>query len=659
MSSSVVARSVLDAHAQVTVLTIDFFDTLVTRAVAQPTHVFAVMEQHLVSTRGDKWRGFGVYRVRAEQAAREMAARTDAVRDVTFGEIVAELAVLLELSASEASFVAQYECETEVSLARAVPFGVAITEAARTRGMKVLVVSDNYMSAEHLVKMAHAAGHSWLHVADVIVSCEHGGQKFNGHIWADVVSRSGVSAEHILHVGDDAHSDAVAPGVHGIASYLNDHMRRSHRDMGNTTPAVLPLSRIEAHLRDAAHDGVWNVAEVMGAGFGALLVASQIIDVRNVVAVRDVAGVHFAARDGYVAHKVWNMLRERGVDLPEATYTAFSRSVVWRSLLTTLDAENVRRFIGDNETLSAERLERRFGCALKTVHDRTVELSAADARLVVLANAVDILASSARLRHNFLGYLTKQGLTAPGHHVVVDLGWTASTIADLAEILSDASNGAAIVEARLTGVYWDASPNRHRLALRGFAMDEFHEVDDNIRMLGGIKLFEALITAPHGSVVDFNDNAEPVFADTEPEVMAYENVVAAFTKAAIAGALAILEGTHAADVTTADVTGDAVWAAMMQVAHTPRADEVALLSQVRHVTAIDHEGSGTLLVAEAPAPNMPAARLHDVYDTLIRLHWLQGSLWQWSFHSDTRWITDEIHRSFAYMHPQWVQPPLR
>jgi FMN phosphatase YigB (HAD superfamily) len=655
------AHDVLAAHADAKVLTIDFFDTLVTRSVAQPTHVFAVMEEQLVATRGDEWRGFGVFRVRAEQAAREKAALVDAVRDVTLPEIVAELAAAMGLSADAARFLAQYECETEVSLARPVQFGVAITEAARARGMRVLIVSDNYMSSEHLVNMAHAAGYAWVQNSDVIVSCEHGGQKFNGKLWKAVIEHAGVSAQHIVHVGDDLHSDYVAPLAHGITAHVNDHMRRSHRDMGNTSPAVLPLSRIEANVRDVAQGDAWNVAEVLGAGFGALLVASQIVDVRNVLGMRDVAGVHFAARDGYLAHKVWNMLRERGVQLPEASYTAFSRSVVWRSTLISLDAESVNRFIGENELLTVERLERRVGCALVSQHDRSVELSASDARSVLVANAEAIVGACATLRQRLVAYLERQGMTRPGHHLVIDLGWTASTVADLAELVSTHTNGAAAIEARLTGVYWDASPNRHRLAMRGFAMDEFHSVDDNLRMLGGVKLFEALITAPHGSVVDFDDNNNPVFVETEPEIAAYSSVMGIIAEAAVAGALAILEGTHPSGVTAQDVTGPAIWAAMMQVAHTPRPDEVALLSQVRHVTAIDHEGSGTLLVAEAPASPraLPASRLPDVYDSLIRNHWLQGSLRQWGTQGDTRWIADEIHRIFAYMHPQWVQPPLR
>ena len=47
MNMTVSAQQVFELHPLAKVLTIDFFDTLVTRSVAQPTHVFAVMEERL------------------------------------------------------------------------------------------------------------------------------------------------------------------------------------------------------------------------------------------------------------------------------------------------------------------------------------------------------------------------------------------------------------------------------------------------------------------------------------------------------------------------------------------------------------------------------------------------------------------------------------
>ena len=152
------AVDVVNAHPNTTVLTVDFFDTMVTRTVAQPTHVFAVMEQSLVQEHGSRWAGVALARVQAEHRARMTAAKTDSLRDITIEEIAAELAIAMNLSSVEKSLVIASEKATEVSLAKAVPAGTAIIAEAQARGLRVLIVSDNYMPADHLVAMAHAVG---------------------------------------------------------------------------------------------------------------------------------------------------------------------------------------------------------------------------------------------------------------------------------------------------------------------------------------------------------------------------------------------------------------------------------------------------------------------------------------------------------------------
>jgi FMN phosphatase YigB (HAD superfamily) len=657
MTVQLSAEQVLDEHPQATVLSVDFFDTLITRSVAQPTHVFAMMEQDLIAARGDFWRGFAVARVEAEQRARHNAASENEYRDVTFDEIGLHLARQLALNTSDRDMVMALERDTELQLVQVVPFGAGITEAARSRGMRVVIVSDNYMPATHLLQMAHRAGYSWMTEADIFVSCEHGGMKHNGMLWPVVLSALNVPAGSILHVGDDERADGEMPTSLGIATHVRDTMRTSHRDMLNTTPAVLPLSRVEAQYRNAIDDTHWDVAEVVGGGLVAMIVAAQIIDAHFVVGHRSVAGVHFAARDGYLAHQVWNTLRSRGWELPEATYTAFSRSVVWRACLSELTRDNVGRFVGDDEVLTVSRLERRVGCALNTELDRELSIDASTARDIVLKNTEAVLSACKSLRARLLKYLQSHEVLMAGHHIVVDLGWTGSTIADLAELVASESGDLAVLEGRLTGLYWDATPQRMRIAMHGFAMDEFGSTDDNVRLLGVIKLLEALVTAPHGSVVDYEEDGTPVFVETAPERRAYENVMRQVGDAAVRGALAILDGTHPSGITAADITKETVWAAIMQVGHSPRADEIELLSHVNHVTSIDHEGEGRPLIAVKPTEPSKVSldHLSGMYDMLIHRHWMQGSLRALANNADSRWIADEMYKLHTMTSPRWVK----
>ena len=656
MTVQLTAEQVLDEHPNATILTIDFFDTLITRSVAQPTHVFAAMEQELVMQYGDSWRGFAVARVEAEQRARHGAASENEHRDITLDEIGLHLASQLDLDVSDRDMVTALERETELQLVQTVPFGVEITDLARTRGIRVAIVSDNYMPSTHLLQMAHRAGYSWVTHADVFVSCEHGGMKHNGMLWPAVFSTLNVPTQSILHVGDDAHADGEVPKSLGISTHVRDTMRKSHRDMINTTPAVLPLSRIEAQYRDSMDETQWDVAEVIGGGLVAMIVAAQVIDAHFVVGQRSVAGVHFAARDGYLAHKVWNTLRSRGWELPEATYTAFSRSVVWRACLSELTTDNVGRFVGEDEVLTVSRLERRVGCALESELNRDVPIDASTARDIVLENVTSVLAASKSLRARLLTYLQSHEVLLAGHHVVVDLGWTGSTIADLAELVASESGNLGVLEGRLTGLYWDATPQRTRIAMHGFAMDEFGSTDDNVRLLGVIKLLEALVTAPHGSVVDYEEDGTPVFVETAPELLAYEAVMRQVGDAAVRGALAILDGTHPSGITTADITKESVWAAIMQVGHSPRADEIDVLSQVNHVTSIDHEGNGRPLIAVAPEEPSKVSLddLPGMYDAFMHRHWMQGSVRALKIDLETAWIADEMYKLNPMTSPRWV-----
>lgn len=656
MSRSV--SQVLEMHSSATVLTIDFFDTLVSRSVAQPTHVFSVMEEELCRRFGHRWTGFALQRVVAEHIARRKAAITDTNRDVTFDEICIELCELMDLSRDDHHLIADLEKKTEVSLAVAVKFGCDIVSLAREKSMPVLIVSDNYMSAQHIVNMAHAVGLSWVTASDVIVSSEHGAMKHNGTLWDVVLRHLDVSPSLILHVGDDAKADGDVPASRGIATHVNDRMRRSHRHMMNTTPAVLPFSRLEAEYRDSVSSGEWDAAEMFGALVG-MIVAGQIVDVRNVLAQREIAGIHFVARDGFLAHSVWSNLRASGVQLPEASYFSFSRSVVWRAGIHVVDELTMARFIGDDEEMTVPRLERRLGCSLDSTIDRTVTISAVTARQILVANSKNILVASATLRERMLSYLQAQGLLEPGHHVVVDLGWTGSSIADLAHIVSEATNGQSVIEGRLTGLYWDAWSQRARVSLHGFAMDDFHTIDDNRRLLGILNLLEVMVTAPHGSVVGYSDSENgvaPIYVDTQVEKEAFEQLVARVSAIGARVATAVVTDSPDSPVKSSDITGETVWAAMMQVGHTPRPEEIAVSGLLRHISAIDHEGAGTALLGDAPTrpKKVNDTFVHDVFNTLMHGHWLQGTLRHWNQKPESAEVVSDIEKRFPFTQPQWV-----
>ncbi|MSO59355.1 MAG: hypothetical protein EXQ63_03415 [Ilumatobacteraceae bacterium] len=629
------------SSGEITVLSIDFFDTLVTRSVAQPTHVFATLEQRLVSDGQRCYHGFARKRIQAERSARQYQQELDDRCDVTIEDIYHHLQIALGLNYKERVRLMTLEMDLEVAMCRSVPRAVALVQKARQHGVRVVVVSDNYLPSHQLLRMAEAAGVVGLVLSDIFVSCEHSGMKSNGHLWTTVLGHVGVEANQILHVGDNPEADGVQASRHGICVVVNCDMTRSHRAPFNAAPSLLSHSRLEAYVRDELCGHDWSIERVVGATTVALIIVDQIQRARAAIASTPRATVHFAARDGYLSHQVWNILKRDDSSMPEAGYLAMSRSVVWRSAINEASEKVQQKMIGNDEVLSVERLNRRLGFSLQKngvdVDGREM-VDVYGGRALIAANEQRLVESSHQLRDRLLGYLKQQGLLDIGRHFVIDLGWTGSTFADLADLVAEQSNGDSVVEGIFTALYWDATPQRTRLAMTSSAVSDFSGMWTNVMLLGLLKLLEALMTAPHGSVVNYQGaehNFDAVFVDTEPEQRAYQTIVGPIGAYAIETALQILNNTHPSGVSGADVNGAAVWASIMQIGHDPRPEEIDQLGMICHVSAIDHEGDGEPLVLVEP----PDENHGKIVSTLMHDNWWQGSL--------RRWQNDPLHCDMA------------
>lgn len=611
------------------VLSVDVFDTLITRSLAQPSHVFAVLEEELrerASTPAEQqlFDGFARTRLFAERRAREIKAQASPYADITLDEIYAEIRRELHLSFSESRVISEREMQLERDLAVAVPHTVNAITRARQAGVRVIAVSDNYMSSTQLLSMFESTGITGFSLDDIFVSCELGGTKANGQIWPAVLRRINVPVHRIVHVGDHEEADGGAARAAGMSVVIDDRMNRSHRFPINTTPAVITHSRLEASVRDVLRDTEWDAHEVMGATTAALIVCAQIKSLDEALEHDPSARVYFAARDGYLAHTLWNDVRV-AEGKPHAEYLHVSRSVLWR----TSPNFKPSRLIGPRETLSLARLAHRLEMPelvdLVSDCDADTMLTAQQAWDIIDTHRAQVDAVTKKHRDMAVEYVRSKGLLNPGRHFVVDLGWTGSSLADLAALVNAESNGEAVVEGLFLGLYWDATHIRTRFPMHTFATNDMATGDQQRALLASHAVIEALITAPQGSVVGFRKDGnvvEPVLAEQRVEQEEFARVIGKVCDVASRTARQIVTGTHPAGVTLDDVTGDAVWASIMQTVHTPRPEEVELFGSIRLVIAIDHADDGVYLVPRT----WPTGGVVDVHDSLLRGHWLRGAV---------------------------------
>jgi FMN phosphatase YigB (HAD superfamily) len=611
------------------VLSVDVFDTLITRTVAQPSHVFAVLEKELVhgASSPDEamlFEGFARVRLFAERRAREAKALVAPYADITLDEIYTEVRRELQMSFGDSTRIAHREMEIERELVVAVPHTVDAITRARKAGVRVIAVSDNYMSSQQLLSLFAAAGITGFSPEDVFVSCEMGGTKANGHIWPEVVRNVDVPVHRMIHVGDHAEADGDAASAAGISVVIDDRMNRSHRFPINTTPSVLTHSRLEATVRDQLRGSQWDARAVVGGTTAALIVCAQIASLDDALTRDPSARVYFAARDGYLAHRLWNDIRVPQGQ-PPAEYLHVSRSVLWR----TSPNFKPSRLIGPRETLTLSRLAHRLEMPelIDMVDDADADtlLTAQQAWDIIEQHRESVDAVTARHRALAVEYVRQKGLLRPGRHFVVDLGWTGSSLADLAALVHTESGGEAVVEGLFLGLYWDATHIRTRFPMHTFATNDMATGDQQRALLASHAVIEALITAPQGSVVGYRKNGdvvEPVLAEQLVEQHEYARLIGAVCDIASDTARQIVSATHPSGVTLDDVTGDAVWASIMQTIHTPRPEEIELFGSIRLVIAIDHADDGVYLVPRT----WPQGGIVDVHDSLLRGHWLRGTV---------------------------------
>lgn len=195
------------APDQVSLLSLDCFDTVVWRDVQAPADIFA----ELPIAGGGAWA-----RTRAEDKARK-AARLAGRAEVTIRDIYR----VLMPAAADAQIAAAIEAELAAEHRHCFAFAptVALMRQAKARGLDIAIVSDTYLDEARLrALIAATAGADVLALIDrVFCSSAHGRTKATG-LFEAVLSELGVAPGAILHVGDNPVADRDAPAALGIAT---------------------------------------------------------------------------------------------------------------------------------------------------------------------------------------------------------------------------------------------------------------------------------------------------------------------------------------------------------------------------------------------------------------------------------------------------------
>ena len=223
------------------VLSLDVFDTLVFRRVARPSDAFFLLADAL-GERGAMWssssrESFVSARIQAENRARQVARSPEITLEQIWRQFPA--GYLRDIGPAEG---AALEFEVERGLVAPHADVVALAEHARSRGLRIALVSDTYFTAPQLRELTGFA-------ADyVVASCEHGVSKYQG-LHRVLLGQCQAAPERVLHVGDSFSADVEGPKAFRIATF---HLAKFPAEYDGLADREWPasLSRREEFVRN-------------------------------------------------------------------------------------------------------------------------------------------------------------------------------------------------------------------------------------------------------------------------------------------------------------------------------------------------------------------------------------------------------------------------
>ena len=208
------------------VLSVDIFDTLLWRRVPEPADLFLVQARTLAAAgklaSHVSPMGFADLRRAAERAAREKVQAVTGYREITLADIYAQLPDHLFAAGFDAAQRIQTELDFERSMLVLDQDLVALMQAAKAAGARVILVSDTYFSSAELRGFLAAAGFNDEGLVDrLYVSCEAGKPKYRD-LFDVILKDLAVTPSAIVHIGDSPEADIAPCRKRGMAAVFYD-----------------------------------------------------------------------------------------------------------------------------------------------------------------------------------------------------------------------------------------------------------------------------------------------------------------------------------------------------------------------------------------------------------------------------------------------------
>lgn len=633
-------------------VTLDIFDTALTRNVESPPDIFICIEKRL-SAENFGAKGFAIAREKAEQWAREKAFKKSGAQEVTFDEIYQ---MLFEFKSEYRHFLERakfLELEIEEASLFSVPDILEFTRRLKEKAIPYGFVSDMYLPELFLKNILEKNGYSDF--ANLVVSSSVKCTKASGDIWR-LPCFKGLK---ILHIGDNIHSDVVTPKKYNIDTRGYRRAKTEIRKGRPLEESVLPFSKARrmSEILLRSNPNIENDETVhaermyrLGQSFGVLMVGAFTLWLQERTVKNDISHLLFCSRDGYLMQKAWHVMRDENVSHIKDDYIYVSRKVITMSqeflasssenlsssLIKFLSASTYSTTIKD----AIDRLELKDKELYKAAKYRFFSLSKKLRHKTNKRKFKDFLNENNSLiynslkehHHNFTSYLKQEKIPEYNNAAIVDMGWGGTMQLGLRKVLRDLNESFSL-KGFYYGLWGHATGLRYKTGMMESAFfNDFSSPAEFIKNTQGVDIIEELHSAKEGSVHSFvflNDRWIPEKKINPEELQQFDMLIAPFQKGVLDGLQEIVDkGESSVGIRYKDLTIENARAAYDLLFLSPSVEEVSTLGRIGHSVLFDHSSTFVANTTKMPWMNRRAFSILSCGGWKIGLlcHWaLQGS----------------------------------
>ena len=490
--------NIIKAVDKADVVSFDIFDTLIVRLTARAEDIFRIIE-HKTGIKG-----FANARISQQTACSLLVEKTRKEPHCTFDDIYEymEKNPITDMGEYTYKRLKETELETERELIVCNKPMQAVFEYAKSKGKKVIAVSDMYLGKKEIIPLLEGCGYSGFD--NIYISADEKKTKYRLDLFEYVIENEKTEPDKIVHIGDNLKDDVENARKCGINAVLYEGCRKKD----------------EMTLFESVCTGIVNSLKNLDKGFwyelGAMVAGPFYFAVADALLKKlennKYDKVFFLSRDGYNLYRILkdkipceylyasrralllcgtdSLNSETKAQLPPFTFGQTVGEIL-EYLDLTVKEESVKKagFDGFDSVIREKRDFDKF----KRIYDLEKEA----------------FFDTAKRERKFLKkYFEKTGFLN-SNALVFDCGWNGSSqfLLDRALSLADYKGKNEFIYVGLT----DNEKCKKQLENKKYDTILFGKgknADIWKRIERSVVLFELFFGAPHGSVRNYDDSPE-------------------------------------------------------------------------------------------------------------------------------------------------------